>query len=91
MRINMIKQYFNYMSQRSTHERRQHAMRVATFVTAIIFVAWLGTLGLRLSSSALMASDQNGQTQLANVISTTQISGNTLEVATTTNSTMIGN
>lgn len=66
-------------------------MRVATFVTAIIFVAWLGTLGLRLSSSALMASDQNGQTQLANVISTTQISGNTLEVATTTNSTMIGN
>ena len=86
----MIKRYFNHMSQRSTHERRQHAMRVATFVTAVNFVAWLGTLGLRLSSGQ-MVNTGSEQTQLANVISTTEVQGNTLEVATTTNSTMIGN
>jgi cell division protein FtsB len=79
----MIKRYFNHMHQKSTHERRQHAMRIATFVTAVIFVGWLGTLGMRLGGGATaQENDQAGQTQLANVISTTQVEGNTLQVAT---------
>jgi hypothetical protein len=78
----MIKRYYNHMTQKSTHERRQHALRIATFVTAVVFVGWLGTLGLRLSSGQLTNSDGGNQTQLANVISTTQVEGNTLQVAT---------
>ena len=78
----MIKRYYNHMTQKSTHERRQHALRIATFVTAVVFVGWLGTLGLRLSSGQLTNSDGGTQTQLANVISTTQAEGNTLQVAT---------
>lgn len=58
-------------------------MRIATFVTAVIFVGWLGTLGMRLGGGATaQENDQAGQTQLANVISTTQVEGNTLQVAT---------
>lgn len=82
----MIKRYFEHMHAKPTHERRQHALRVATVVTALVFVGWLGTLGLRLGSGGSQASGagSDNQTQLANVISGEYTpTGNTLEVATT--------
>ena len=82
----MIKRYFEHMHTKSTHERRQHALSVATVVTALIFVGWLGTLGLRLGTAGSVANSTNGQNQnqLANVISGEYTPvGNTLEVATT--------
>ena len=84
----MIKKYFEHMHTKSTHERRQHALRVATVVTAVVFVGWLATLGVRLGGSGSSVASQDSQaqqTQLANVISGTSApAGNTLEVATTT-------
>jgi hypothetical protein len=85
----MVKRYFEHMHTKSTHERRQHAMRVASVVTAVVFLGWLGTLGVRLgsgtSSSIAVENNQAQQTQLANVIDGTYTpTGNTLEVATTT-------
>ena len=83
----MIKRYFEHMHTKSTHERRQHALRVASVVTAIVFLGWLGTLGVRLGSGtpAVSENDQAQQTQLANVINGTYTTpDNTLEVATTT-------
>ena len=86
----MIKKYFEHMHTKSTHERRQHALRVATVVTAVVFVGWLATLGVRLGSGGGSVASENGQaqqTQLANVISGTNApQGNTLEVASTTTS-----
>ena len=83
----MIKKYFEHMHTKSTHQRRQHAMQVASVVTGIVFVGWVVTLGVRLGTQApSVASDTSSQqTQLANVIDGTYTPvGNTLEVATTT-------
>lgn len=85
-----MKNYFEHMHSKSTHERRQHALRVASVVTGVVFLGWLATLGVRLGSSGTGSvaseNDQAQQTQLANVISGTYTpTGNTLEVATTTN------
>ncbi len=77
------------MQSQSPHQRRQHAARVATVVTAIMFVGWLGTLGMRVSIHGV--SVQSGApsqgTQFANALSglTTPDTINTLEVSTSTN------
>ena len=83
-----MKQYLEHMKTKSTHERRAHAMRVAGVVTAVVFVGWLATLGVRLSTSTPQtAQNSSDQTQLANVINGTYTpSGNTLEVATSSQS-----
>ena len=36
---------------RTPHERRAHAMQVATGVTAVVALVWLTTLGLRVGST----------------------------------------
>ncbi len=72
------------MQQKSTHERRQHAMQVASVVTVFVFVGWLATFGMRLKSGAVANSGSGQTTQLANLISTQQVNTNTLEVATST-------
>ena len=78
------------MQTKSTHERRQHAVQVATVVTAFVFVGWIATLGVRFASYQTDVST-NGKpsnpTQLANVINglpTDTSSTNSLEVSTTT-------
>jgi len=83
-----MKRYLQHIKTKSPHHRRQFAMQIAGCLTAVVFVGWLTTLGVRLSSSgsAGVAENQDAQqTQLANVASGAYApgSGNTLEVATT--------
>jgi hypothetical protein len=61
--------YFEHIGNKSTHERRVHAMQVAGVFTALLFAAWAATLGARLaalgaqSSQTAAAANQN-QTSL---------------------------
>jgi hypothetical protein len=54
-----MKQYIARLQEEKTpHERRQYALRVATGLTAVLFVGWVATLGLRLSQTAQITSEQ---------------------------------
>jgi hypothetical protein len=54
-----MKRYIARLQEEKTpHERRQYALRVATGLTAILFVGWVATLGMRLSQSARVTSEQ---------------------------------
>jgi len=55
------------MHQKSTHERRTHAMRVAGVVTALIFAGWISTIGLRTNGTdqTQVANDNNSAAQTA--------------------------
>lgn len=83
-----MKRYFEHMHSKPTHERRQHAARVAGVVTMFVFVGWLATLGYRFVSPHPQVATENSlvqQTQLANVLngSMSPQGSATLEVATT--------
>ncbi len=74
--------YFDHIHSKSTHERRQHATRVAGGIVAVMFLVWVTTLGVRLASpttSEVAGSDN--QSQLANVAGM-YAGENTLQVAT---------
>ena len=83
----MIKKYFAHMDTKSTHERRQHAMQLATGFTAFAVLVWVTTLGVRFALTPQQIAQSNGSdaAQTASVVSSSQ--GNaTLLVATTTDS-----
>jgi hypothetical protein len=87
----MFQKYAQHMQNKSTHERRQHALKVAGIVTAVLFVGWLATLGMRLSmgtgGTVANSSDtsSDNSSQLANVVEgASYTSVNSLQVASTT-------
>lgn len=85
----MLKRYIENVQAQPAHYRRQHAAKIATTVTAVVFVGWLASLGVRVSSQPQQIATGDAptqETQLSNAISglNTQTSGNTLEVSTTT-------
>jgi hypothetical protein len=86
-----MKKYFERMQEeRTPHERRAYAVRMAGIVTAVLFVGWLATLGLRLGAGAGVVAQQNAQNSAQNaavggIIPVQQQTGNTLYVASTTN------
>lgn len=43
--------------EKTPHERRQISMQVAGVMTAILFVGWVGTLGVRLANAPRQAPD----------------------------------
>ncbi len=58
-----MKNYYHHVKSKSTHERREHAMRIAGIVTVAVFVGWVGTLGVRLASNnPSIASSANSAT-----------------------------
>jgi hypothetical protein len=80
-----MKKYFERMQQeKTTHERRQWAMRAAGTLTAVLFVGWIATLGVRLSApSSQTAQGEGTQSQLAAVANGAYgPQGNQLQVAT---------
>ena len=81
-----MKKYLEHMHAQPAHYRRQHAAKIATVVTAVIFVGWLGSLGVRVGTNNYGTSNSSKESQLANAISGlgTQSSSNVLEVSTTT-------
>ena len=88
--MSMIKRYLENVKQRSAHERRGFALRVATSITGVIFVGWLATLGVRLASPhPKTAAEITGfKSEMASVISAFGVQAKkaaTLEVASTTN------
>lgn len=82
----MIKNYLAHIQSKSTHERRQHAMQLASGLTAFAVLVWITTLGVRFAMTPAQVAQSNGDTsQVASVVQATQ--GNaTLIVATTTDS-----
>jgi hypothetical protein len=86
-----MKKYLAHIKQKAPHERRQVAMRIAGSITAVIFVGWVATLGVRLASPNANVVQQTSTftSQLASVVSAFklpgQATGNTLQVASTTN------
>lgn len=60
-------------SERTTHERRQIALRVAGVMTALIFVAWLATLGARLANQSAQASKDSAAQTAAAAASAVQV------------------
>lgn len=73
-----MKNYFRHIKTKPTHERRQHAVKIAGAFTAVVFVFWITTLGVRLGRSP-----EGDASQLAGAAAAGMTS-NTLEVATTT-------
>jgi len=87
-----VKRYIQHIQSQPPHYRRQHAAKIATAVTAVIFVGWLATLGVRVGTGTMANTGGVSQeTQFANAISGvgTQTTNNTLEVSTTTTYTGI--
>jgi uncharacterized protein (DUF1684 family) len=81
----MIKKYLAQINSKSTHERRQHAMQLATGITAFAVLVWVTTLGVRYALTPAQIAQSNGTntSQAASVVDAVQ--GNaTLMVATTT-------
>ena len=48
--------YFDHMHKKSPHERRQHAVRVAGVVTALVFAGWVTTLGIQATTGTTGAT-----------------------------------
>ncbi len=46
-------------AERTPHERRQISMQVAGVITAILFVGWIGTLGVRLAGQSQPSNDSS--------------------------------
>lgn len=84
-----MKKYLNHIQTKSPHERRQHAIQVASIFTALLFVVWVTTLGVRLAStSGTIAQNPDTDPQMANASSIYDTPANSLEVATTSGLTL---
>jgi hypothetical protein len=88
-----MKRYFDHMKTKTPHQRRGHAAQVAGLFTALAFVVWITTLGVRFGGS--ITQNQNGnpfdgstpdQTQLAGAAASDNQSGIEV-VSTSTNDT----
>ncbi|HVZ76191.1 MAG TPA: hypothetical protein VG934_02910 [Candidatus Paceibacterota bacterium] len=55
-------------NEKTPHERRQLALQVAGVVTALLFVGWLGTLGVRLSQLSTAPQNTSGSSAAATLI-----------------------
>ncbi|TSC69592.1 MAG: hypothetical protein G01um101456_79 [Parcubacteria group bacterium Gr01-1014_56] len=59
----MIKFIEQLKSERTPHERRALATRVAGILTALLFVFWVTTLGVRLSEQNINLANQEANMQ----------------------------
>ena len=68
-----MKRYIQHVQDTHTpHERRQVAMRIAAIVTAVLFVAWLATLGVRLGGMVPAVVNNEGGSNAASVLEAVQ-------------------
>lgn len=74
--------------EKSPHERRQFAVRVAGGITAVLFIGWLATLGVRLGGLQSEVANTQNSAQTASVGSIIPVQKNSLMVAT---SSVFGN
>lgn len=79
----MIGRYLSHMKEnKSTHERRAHAVQVAGLLTAGLFAVWLGTLGMRLTNHDAVAQSPETSLPAAAAAAAPQFAPH-LEVSTT--------
>ena len=85
-----MKRYFEHIKSKTPHDRRQHAMKVAGLLTAVAFVVWITTLGVRFAgtyqAAAAAATDTSSgiqQTQLPGSDTTDTSADQTIEVVGT--------
>jgi hypothetical protein len=76
-----MRRYIEHMRQKDPHERRTHALRVASVVTGAVFVVWVATLGARLAGPSQEVALEGDQT--AAVVQAQPKTGPHLEVSTT--------
>ncbi|HEV7449633.1 MAG TPA: hypothetical protein VGP13_03810 [Candidatus Paceibacterota bacterium] len=81
-----MKKYVDHIIAKEPHERRRHAMQLAGILTAMVFVVWITTLGLRIGGGDnTVAQDDSNQTSLSAAAAQSINGGqNTLYVASTT-------
>jgi hypothetical protein len=63
-----MKNYIQHIQAKPAHERRQISMQIAVVITAVIFVVWVSTLGVRLAgsiSSGAVAQNTNAASLVA--------------------------
>lgn len=48
-------------TERTPHQRRQAALQIASIVTAVLFVGWIATLGVRLATTDKLADENTTQ------------------------------
>lgn len=73
-----MRRYITHVQHNLTpHERRQHAMQIAGVITALLFVGWLMTLGLRLSTPGPVVekSDTSNTAATLNAVGETLLLG----------------
>jgi hypothetical protein len=78
MPINM-RRYFENLHARPAHEKRQFSMQVAGMLTALIFVVWISTLGVRLADGIAKNNDSNDSADTAGLIAATAAAGSDLQ------------
>ena len=61
-----MRKYIQHIQDTHTpHERRQVAMRMAAILTAILFIAWLATLSVRLGNSVPAVAEEGANNAAA--------------------------
>lgn len=82
-----MRRYLEHIKNtREPHQRRQHAMQVATVLTGGLFVLWLGTLGVRLATR-----DQIAQSPDQSLTAAAAAAGNQLEAQLQVSTTSVFN
>ena len=79
-----MKNYIEHIKNKPPHERRQHAMQIASGITALLVLVWITTLGVRFASTPAQTATTDDPSQLAAVAASaaTQNGQATLIVAT---------
>ncbi len=85
----MYKKYVKHVQAKTPHHRRQHAVQMAGVFTALAFVVWVTTLGVRFGTTVntgqVATGDQGNvqQTQLAGAAASGDTSQAGIEVVGT--------
>ena len=73
-----MKKYIELLrTERTPHERREFALRVATVFTALLFVAWLANLGVRVAEQNKNVAQNNTQSTASTLIAVQEASTTT--------------
>lgn len=75
--------YLEHMAGKEPHERRNHALRLALGIVAVVLLGWIVMLPLRFAAVFAQNAPQDDGTQTASAVNSQQGSA-TLLVATST-------
>ncbi|HUD03009.1 MAG TPA: hypothetical protein VMR46_03305 [Candidatus Paceibacterota bacterium] len=82
-----MKNYIAHIKSKPPHERRQHAMQIASVITGLLLVVWVTTLGVRFATTTPpQTATTDDPSQLASVAESAALQNGqaTLMVASST-------